>query len=71
MSRTWVCGRRQDSPTRQKRAFRQQLGGAFLAMFFAFAPSTIPDWRADPGIRTVAVLPIGEPVTSIDAPRRR
>jgi hypothetical protein len=50
---------------------RMRLGGAFLAVFFALAPSTVPDWRSDPGIRTVAVLPIGEPVTSIDRPQGR
>ena len=45
---------------------RRTLGGVFLAIFFAFAPSHVPDWRADPGFRTVAVLPIGEPLASFD-----
>lgn len=49
---------------------RHRLGEVFLALFFALAPAEIPDWRADPGIRTVAVLPIGEPVTSIDSSQR-
>ena len=52
-------------------AVRRRLGEAFLALFFALTPTTIPDWRADPGMRTVAVLPIGEPLPSIDSARRR
>ncbi len=40
-----------------------------MALFFALAPSTVPDWRADPGLRTVAVLPIGEPMQAIGKPR--
>ncbi len=47
-------------------SLRYRLGGALLAIFFALAPSEVPDWRRDPGIRTVAVLPIGEPVASFD-----
>lgn len=50
---------------------RHTLGGILLAVFFAFAPSHVPDWRADPGFRTVAVLPIGEPVASFDRAYRR
>ena len=45
---------------------RRILGGVFLALYFALAPSTVPDWRNDPTLRTVAVLPIGEPLASID-----
>ena len=45
---------------------RHKLGEVVLALFFAMAPSYLPDWRADPGLRTVAVLPIGEPVVSWD-----
>ncbi len=40
---------------------RRAAGQMFLAMFFTLAPSTVPDWRADPSLRTVAVLPVGEP----------
>lgn len=43
-------------------------GQVFLALFFALAPSDAIDWRADPGIRTVAVLPVGEPALPF-APR--
>ena len=60
--------------SQQRRAqlsLRSKMGGAFLAIFFAFAPSTVPDWRADPGVRTVAMMPIGEPVPSIDRSQRR
>ena len=39
---------------------------AILAAFLALAPSYLPDWRADPRVRTVAVLPIGEPMPSLD-----
>ncbi len=45
---------------------RRSLGGVFLALYFALAPSTVPDWRSDPALRTVAVLPIGEPVAFFD-----
>lgn len=44
------------------RGWRPLLGQVFLALWFALTPSTVPDWRADPGMRTVAVLPIGEPM---------
>lgn len=44
---------------------RRTFGQMFVALFLAMAPSTVPDWRADPGMRTVAVLPIGEPVTPL------
>jgi hypothetical protein len=37
----------------------------FLALFLAMAPSTVPDWRADPSLRTVAVMPIGEPTPKL------
>jgi hypothetical protein len=45
---------------------RRILGGLFLALYFALAPSTVPDWRNDPTLRTVAVLPIGEPLAYFD-----
>lgn len=45
---------------------RRILGGLFLALYFALAPSTVPDWRSDPMMRTVAVLPIGEPLAYFD-----
>ena len=45
---------------------RRILGGLFLALYFTLAPSTVPDWRNDPTLRTVAVLPIGEPLTYFD-----
>lgn len=48
---------------------RRILGGIFLAMYFALAPSSVPDWRFDPNLRTVAVLPIGEPTTYFDSGR--
>ena len=54
-----------------EQTLRRAFGGAFLAIFFAFAPSQVPDWRADPGFRTVAVLPIGEPLVNFDKARRR
>jgi hypothetical protein len=44
---------------------RRSIGKVFLALFFAMTPSTVPDWRADPSLRTVAVLPIGEPMRRI------
>lgn len=54
----------------EPRPIRSTLGGAILAIFYAFAPSAVPDWRADPGFRTVAVLPVGEPMTSFDKAHR-
>jgi hypothetical protein len=42
-------------------ALRRVAGQMFLAMYFALAPSTVPDWRADPSLRTVAMLAVGEP----------
>lgn len=45
---------------------RRSLGGLFLALYFAFAPSTVPDWRSDPSLRTVAVLPVGERLAAFD-----
>ena len=45
---------------------RRSLGGVFLALYLALAPSTVPDWRSDPTLRTVAVLPVGEPLASFD-----
>ncbi len=54
-----------------RRVMRHRLGEVFLALFLALAPSSVPDWRADPGFRTVAVLPVGEPMISFDRPHRR
>ena len=58
-------------PVSDRSILRRRLGEVFLALFFAMAPSSVPDWRADPGFRTVAVLPIGEPVVRLDSPHRR
>jgi hypothetical protein len=44
---------------------RRAVGEVYLALFFAIAPSTVPAWRADPGLRTVAVLSIGEPMLKL------
>lgn len=49
------------SPHHLRDVARRLAGELFLALFFAMAPSNVPDWRSDPGARTVAVLPIGEP----------
>ncbi len=57
-------------PESEHGAVRTALGSVFLALYFAFAPSHLPDWRSDPGFRTVAVLPIGEPLTSFDRANR-
>jgi hypothetical protein len=38
-----------------------RFGEMFLALFFTLAPSSVPDWRADPGMRISAVLAVGEP----------
>ncbi|MDJ0923467.1 MAG: hypothetical protein QNJ77_02805 [Acidimicrobiia bacterium] len=46
---------------------RRVFSGMVVAAFFALAPSTVPDWRSDPSVRTVAVLPIGEPIRFIDS----
>ena len=54
---------------RLRQQVRQAFGQVLVALFFSLAPSTIPDWRADPGIRTVAVLAIGEPMRSISSRR--
>lgn len=53
-------------PVSERRFIRRILGGVFLALYFALAPSSVPDWRFDPGLRTVAVLPIGEPATKFE-----
>lgn len=58
-------------PESEAGGLRTALGGVFVALYFAFAPSSVPDWRSDPGFRTVAVLPIGEPVASFDSANRR
>jgi hypothetical protein len=41
-----------------------------VAIYYAFAPSTVPDWRADPQLRTVAVLSVGDPMPSLTSRRR-
>lgn len=48
-------------------AVRRNLRSVVMALYFALAPSTVPDWRADPGLRTVAMLPIGEPMARFDS----
>ena len=53
-------------PVSEDRFLRRSLGGVFLAVYFAMAPSSVPDWRFDPSVRTVAVLPVGEPVTKFE-----
>ncbi|MEA2002946.1 MAG: hypothetical protein U9N84_13810 [Actinomycetota bacterium] len=58
-------------PGSKRVRLRHRLGEAIYALFFAFAPSTIPDWRADPDFRSVAVLPVGEPMASFDSPAAR
>ncbi len=50
---------------------RKRFGQVFLFLYFTMAPSTVPDWRADPGLRTVAVLPVGEPTPALIDRRRR
>ncbi|MGA9598574.1 MAG: hypothetical protein WBV06_20630, partial [Acidimicrobiia bacterium] len=52
-------------PPSRSQWVRRLAGQMFLAMYLTLAPSTVPDWRADPGLRTVAVLPIGEPMTGL------
>ena len=53
-----------ESPLAFRRRHRRHrlLGQITLAIWFALTPSTVPDWRADPGVRVVAVLPVGEPM---------
>ena len=53
-------------PVSETKLVRRSLGGVFLALYFALAPSSVPDWRFDPSLRTVAVLPIGEPLTKFE-----
>ncbi len=48
---------------RRGQRLRSRVGEAFLAMFFALAPSEVPAWRSDPTLRPVAVLALGEPMT--------
>ena len=43
-------------------SIRRLVGEVMLATFFALTPTEIPQWRANPEHRPVAVLPIGEPV---------
>ena len=50
-------------------SLRSRLAEAFLAVYFMLAPSTIPAWRADPSLRVVAMLMVGEPVTPLVARR--
>lgn len=54
---------------RMSSGLRSRLAEAFLAAYFMLAPSTIPAWRADPSIRVVAMLMVGEPVTPLVARR--
>lgn len=54
---------------RGSRGLRSRLAEAFLAVYFMLAPSTIPPWRADPSLRVVAMLMVGEPVTPLVARR--
>jgi hypothetical protein len=37
-----------------------------LAIYFNFAPSTIPSWRIDPIHRPVAMLMVGRPVRFLE-----
>jgi hypothetical protein len=60
-----VCDESRRHQKEQSRWARRLAGQVFLAMYLAFAPSTVPDWRSDPGMRTVAVLPIGEPMIGL------
>ncbi len=53
-------------PESDRGLLRRSLGGVLLALYFAFAPSTVPDWRSDPSLRIVAVLPVGEPLAAFD-----
>ena len=46
---------------------------ALLALFFALAPSSIPEWRTAPEAPPAAVLPVGEPIRMLgrEAPAMR
>jgi hypothetical protein len=46
-------------------SLRAQLSGALLAVFFALAPTTVPEWRLAPTRPPAAVLPVGEPTPSL------
>jgi len=46
------------------------VGPAFLAVFFAIAPSRIEPWRLDPTVRNAVTLSVGEPVRWLDLGRR-
>ncbi len=46
-------------------AARARFSEALLAVFFALAPSAVPEWRGDPRIRVAAVLAVGEPTPSL------
>ncbi len=39
---------------------RRVATGLALGAYLAFAPSTVPPWRADPTRRAAAVLPVGD-----------
>lgn len=56
----------ENRPVFEPRFLRRILGGVVLALYFALAPSSVPDWRFDPSLRTVAVLPIGEPLANFE-----
>jgi hypothetical protein len=47
------------------------VGPAFLATYFAFAPSTVEPWRLDPSTRHAVTLAVGEPVRLLDLERMR
>ena|GEM_PF-4006504 len=50
--------------------WRGLVGPAFLAVFFAIAPSRIEPWRLDPTVRNAVTLSVGEPVRWLDLGRR-
>lgn len=47
------------------------LGPAFLAAYFAMAPSTVEPWRLDPSVSHSVTLAVGEPVRLLDLERMR
>ena len=50
---------------------KRRLGEILLAVYFALAPSTAPEWRWDPETRPVAVLAVGSPTPRLDRYRLR
>jgi hypothetical protein len=52
-------------PERSRLRLRRRAGEAVLAVFFALAPSEVPAWRTDPGVRPAVVLSVGDPVTPL------